>query len=94
MDKINHTRGLIESFHAVYPQLKDLDFITQAPKLDVPVYLFAGRNDVNAMYTMVEDYYNTLEAPHKDLIWLEGGHGLDGINLQQFVDVMLNRVLA
>jgi pimeloyl-ACP methyl ester carboxylesterase len=94
IDKINHTRGLIESFQVVYPQLKDLDFITQAPKLEVPVYLFAGRNDVNAMYTIVEEYYNTLEAPRKELTWLEGGHGLDGSNLGQFVDVMVNKVKA
>ncbi|MDQ2692709.1 MAG: lysophospholipase, partial [Chloroflexota bacterium] len=94
VDKINHTRGLVESFDAIYPQLKDLDFITQAPKLEVPVYLFAGRNDVNAMYTIVEEYYNVLDAPHKELIWLEGGHGLDGSNLHQFVDVMVNEVLA
>jgi acyl-CoA synthetase (AMP-forming)/AMP-acid ligase II len=45
VDKINHTRGLTESFEVVYPQLKDLDFITQAPKLDVPVYIFVGRSD-------------------------------------------------
>src|SRR5215207_2481275 len=94
MDKINHTRGVIDSFNAVYPQLKDLDFITQAPKLEVPVYIFAGRNDVNAMYTIVEEYYNVLEAPRKELIWLEGGHGLGGDNLHQFVEVMLNSVLA
>jgi pimeloyl-ACP methyl ester carboxylesterase len=94
VDKINHTRGLIESFNVIYPQLKDLDFITQAAKLDVPVYLFAGRNDVNAMYTIVEKYYNVLEAPHKELIWLNGGHGLGGDNLLQFVDVMINKVLA
>ena len=68
--------------------------MTQTPKLDVPVYLFAGRNDVNAMYTIVEEYYNVLEAPRKELIWLEGGHGLDGNNLHQFVDVMVNKVLA
>ena len=94
VDKINHTLGLMESFNVVYPQLADLDFITQAPKLEVPVYLFAGRNDVNAMYTIVEEYYNVLDAPHKELTWLEGGHGLDGSNLHQFVDVMINRVLA
>jgi pimeloyl-ACP methyl ester carboxylesterase len=93
VDKINHTRGLIESFDIIYPQLKDLDFITQAPRLDVPVYIFAGRNDVNAMYTIVEEYFNVLEAPHKELIWLEGGHGLGGDNLHQFVDVMIHKVL-
>ena len=94
VDKINHTRGLIESFQVVYPQLKDLDFMTQAPTLEVPGYLFAGHNDVNAMHTIVEEYFNNLEAPHKVLTWLEGGHGLDGSNLGQFVDVMINQVKA
>lgn len=94
VDKINHTRGLIESFRDVYPQLKDLDFMTQAPKLEVPVYIFAGRNDVNAMSSLVQRYYNILEAPRKQLIWLDGGHGLDDRNMGQFVDVMVNTVLA
>jgi pimeloyl-ACP methyl ester carboxylesterase len=93
VDKINHTRGLIESFEMVYPQLEDLDFKTQATALEVPVYIFAGRDDVNAMSSLVEDYYDILEAPHKELTWLEGGHGLDGRNLGQFVDVMVNQVL-
>jgi pimeloyl-ACP methyl ester carboxylesterase len=94
VDKVNHTRGLVESFTVVYPRLEDLDFETQAPELDVPVYIFAGRDDVNAMSSLVERYYNLLEAPHKELIWLDGGHGLDGRNLGQFVDVMVNTVLA
>jgi pimeloyl-ACP methyl ester carboxylesterase len=94
VDKINHTRGLMESFEVVYPQLKNLDFLTQARKLDVPVYLFAGKDDVNAMSSLVEEYYNNLEAPHKELIWLEGGHGLTSENLPQFVNVMVNNVLA
>ena len=94
IDKINHTRGLIESFRVVYPQLSDLDFTTQAARLDVPVYIFLGRNDVNAMTSLVERYYNVLEAPHKELIWLEAGHGLDAENLPFFENVMENKVLA
>lgn len=94
VDKINHTRGLMESFEVVYPQLADLDLTKQAPELTVPVYLFAGRNDVNAMSSIVEGYYNILEAPQKELIWLDGGHGLDGRNVGQFMDVMVNKVKA
>ena len=93
VDKINHTRGLIQSFEVVYPQLQDVDFTTQAAMLDVPVYIFVGRNDVNAMSSLVEEYFNILEAPRKELIWLNGGHGLDGSNLGLFVDVMVNKVL-
>jgi hypothetical protein len=94
VDKINHTRGLVDSFPVVYPQLENLDFKTQAAKLEVPVYIFAGRDDVNAMSSLVEEYFNLLEAPRKELIWLQGGHGLDGGNIHQFVDVMVNMVLV
>jgi len=92
VDKVNHTRGLIDSFNVVYPQLTDLDFAEQATKLQVPVYFFVGRNDVNAMAPLVEDYYDKLSAPHKELIWLEGGHGLGSADPSQFLDVMVNRV--
>lgn len=94
VDKVDHTRGLIESFRVVYPQLSDLDFTTQANNLEVPVYIFLGRHDVNAMTSLVERYYKVLEAPHKELIWLEAGHGLDAANLPLFEDVMVNKVLA
>jgi|GEM_PF-1653637 len=94
IDKVNHTRGLIESFTAVYPQLEDLDFMAQAQRLEVPVYIFAGRDDVNAMSSLVERWVAALDAPHKELIWLDGGHGLDGSNVDQFTKVMVERVLA
>jgi pimeloyl-ACP methyl ester carboxylesterase len=93
VDKINHTRGLMESFTVVYPQLGDLDFTTQAVRLEVPVYIFAGKEDVNALGSLIEEYYNVLEAPSKQLIWLEGGHGLSDESLPQFVDVLVNTVL-
>ena len=76
VDKINHTLGLVQSFTVVYPQLSDLEFTRQAAKFALPVYIFAGRDDVNAMSSLVEDYFNQLDAPRKKLIWLNGGHGL------------------
>ncbi len=94
VDKVNHTLGLAESFKVVYPQLEKLDFRTQAAKLDVPVYMFVGRNDVNAMTSLVEEYYNVLEAPHKELIWLDGGHGLGGDNFNQFREVVVDQILV
>jgi pimeloyl-ACP methyl ester carboxylesterase len=94
LDKINHTRGLVDSFQQVYPQLEDLDFTTQAAALEVPVYIFAGKDDVNAMSSLVEGYVSLLDAPRKQLIWLQGGHGLGPENIDQFTDVMVNTVLT
>jgi pimeloyl-ACP methyl ester carboxylesterase len=90
VDKVNFARGLLDSFPVVYPQLRDLDFTTQAASLDVPVYFLVGRNDVNAMASLVDRYYRVLQAPHKELIWLEGGHGATP---EQIRDVLVNKVL-
>lgn len=90
-DRVNFDRGLIESYAVLYPQLRDLDFATQATKIDVPMYFLHGRNDVNAVASLVERYYNALEAPYKELIWIESGHGASA---QEILDTMVNRVLA
>lgn len=90
IDKVNFARGLIDSFPVVYPQLRDLDFTTQAATLRVPVYFLVGRNDVNAVASLVERYYNVLNAPQKKLIWVEGGHGATA---EQIVDTLVNTVL-
>ena len=92
LNRVNWERGLYETFTVVYPQLQHLDFTTQAARLDVPVYFLEGRMDVNAMASLVEHYYTVLQAPHKELIWSKSGHG--GMDSNQFVDVMVNRVLA
>jgi pimeloyl-ACP methyl ester carboxylesterase len=89
-DKVNFDRGLIESYAVLYPQLRDLDFTTQAARLQVPVYFLVGRNDVNAMASLVERYYNVLQAPHKELIWLDSGHGASSDDI---VNAMVNQVL-
>jgi pimeloyl-ACP methyl ester carboxylesterase len=94
LDRLNYIRGFLETFAQVYPQLQGLDFMTQAARLDVPVYLLVGRADVNAMASLTEEYYNRLQAPHKELIWFKSGHSMTDSDTSQFVDVMVNDVLA
>ena len=94
LDKVNYERGMIETYTVLYPQLKNLDFAVQANTLDVPVYFFEGRKDVNAVTSLVEHYYSVLQAPHKELIWSNSGHGISAADPKQVVDVMVNRVLV
>ena len=91
VDRVNFARGLLDSFPVLYPQLRDLDFTTQAAQLDVPVYFLVGRQHVNAMASLVEGYYNGLQAPHKELIWLASGHGATPTEL---ADALVSKVLA
>ncbi len=53
-----------------------------------------GRQDVSAMSSLAERYYNGLQAPHKELIWLQSGHGkMSEADFNQFMDVMVNHML-
>lgn len=75
IDKINFLRGIVTTFNHVYPQLYGIDLRTKYPKLEVPVYFFLGRHDINAPAFLVEDYLAILEAPNKEIIWFEhSGH--------------------
>jgi len=75
LDKINFFRGVINTFNDVYQQLYDIDLRTDYTKLDVPVYFFLGRHDVNAPVGLVEEYERVLNAPDKGIIWFEhSGH--------------------
>jgi pimeloyl-ACP methyl ester carboxylesterase len=95
VDKVNWVRGLDQVFTAVYPRLGEIDMPTNAPRLNVPAYYIEGRWDVNAMASLVEEYFEGLEAPHKRLIWFDySGHTPLYEEPNRFVDVLVNTVLA
>ncbi|RCX21098.1 pimeloyl-ACP methyl ester carboxylesterase [Anaerobacterium chartisolvens] len=75
LDKINYARGVINTFGHVYQQLYDIDMRTDYTKLNVPVYFFLGRYDINAPTVLVEEYERVLNAPDKGIVWFEhSGH--------------------
>ena len=93
-DKVNWVRGLLETMDIVYPQLWEVDFRAQATELEVPVYFLIGRHDVNAPPVLTEQYYELLNAPHKELIWFErSGHNPWVTESSLFVDVVVNKIL-
>lgn len=75
LDKINYLRGIINTFNHVYPQLYDIDLRTDYARLNVPVYFFLGRHDLNAPTVLAEEYEQVLKAPDKGIVWFEhSGH--------------------
>jgi len=93
-DKVNYVRGLLQTMNVLWPQLWELDFREQAPRLEVPVYFLEGRHDVNAPPYLAENYLQRLEAPHKELVWFEhSGHSPWVEESEKVVDVMVNTVL-
>ena len=75
LDKINYLRGILDTFNTIYPQLYDIDLKKEYAQLNVPVYFFIGRHDLNAPTDFVEEYYQLLQAPSKQIIWFDhSGH--------------------
>ncbi len=75
LDKINFFRGIINTYNHVYQQLYTIDMRKDYTKLEMPVYFFLGRHDVNAPTVLVEEYFQILEAPDKKIVWFEhSGH--------------------
>jgi pimeloyl-ACP methyl ester carboxylesterase len=93
-DKVSWFRGVLETLGYVYPQLWDIDFRKQAAKLDVPVYFLIGRHDINAPVKLTQEYYDILEAPHKEIVWFEhSGHNPWVTEGEEFTRVMVEKVL-
>ncbi len=51
--------------------MAQLDYIEAIPKLEVPAYFLIGRNDYNTPFKLVENYYQIIEAPEKELVVFE-----------------------
>jgi pimeloyl-ACP methyl ester carboxylesterase len=91
LDKINFFRGIVNTFNHVYQQLYTIDMRTDYTKLEVPVYFFLGRHDVNAPTMLVEEYMQVLDAPDKKIIWFEhSGHSPWINEPEKFVEEVLS----
>jgi pimeloyl-ACP methyl ester carboxylesterase len=90
LDKINYFRGIVSTFNSVYPQLYNVDLRKNYKEIDVPVYFFLGRHDINAPTSFVEDYFELLHAPSKEIVWFEhSGHSPWINESERFVSELL-----
>jgi pimeloyl-ACP methyl ester carboxylesterase len=91
-DKVSWFRGVIDTLGVVYPQLWGVDFRTQAPKLEVPVYFLIGRHDINAPTILTEEVLRTCSTRRtRRLVWFEhSGHTPWVHESARFVQVMVD----
>lgn len=94
LDRIYYLLGLKNTYNEVYPQLQDIDLRQEAPRLELPVYIVLGRNDMNNPSQLPEEYFNLLEAPSKQLTFFEdSGHGMIWEEADLFHDLMVGTVV-
>lgn len=75
IDKFSYLIALNDTFNSFYPKLYGIDLRKDYAKIDIPVYFFIGKLDLNAPISLTQDYYNCLKAPNKEIVWFEhSGH--------------------
>ncbi len=75
-DKIGLALGYKKCLTYMWPTTSKCNFPKECTHFEMPYYIFQGRHDNNTPSALVENYFNAIEAPDKDLIWFENSaHG-------------------
>jgi pimeloyl-ACP methyl ester carboxylesterase len=64
-------RGISATQTALLPTLAVLDLVSDIPRLEVPLTMVQGRLDQVAPCEAARRYFDTVQAPSKDLVWFE-----------------------
>lgn len=93
-DKYGLIKGYKLVLGAMWPTLTMYDFPTQCYKFKVPYYIFQGRLDKNTPSDLIQDFYDVIEAPDKDLVWFEhSAHGPIGEEPEKFKKLLREKLL-
>lgn len=92
--RLSYPACFTASLDAIWGEIDDLDFQSQIPRLEVPVFFFVGRHDWNTPYPLVEAWAEVLEAPSVELVWFEdAGHMIPLESPAKFQRALLDKVL-
>ncbi len=94
LDTWNELRGFADMGGLVYPQLQDVDFRRDVPRLDVPVYFMQGRHELTARSSLADEWIKGLRAPIKQVYeFAHSGHNADAEEAGRYNDLLVNVVL-
>jgi len=88
-------KGLHFTMHAIYDELKNINFTKEIQTIKVPIYFFSGKYDMITPTILVEDFYNILEAEKgkKFVIFENSAHFLIKEEKEKYQDLLINVVL-
>lgn len=93
-DKIGTAKGYKVCLSEMWPTIVQYDFIKDCNTFQMPYYIFQGRKDNNTPSSLVQAFYDAIQAPDKDLIWFENSaHGPMGEEPEKFKKLMREKLL-
>ncbi len=94
-DKIGTAKGYKVCLSQMWPTIVHYDFVKDCGPFQMPYYIFQGRLDRNTPSALVQEFYDSIQAPDKDLIWFEhSAHGPLGEEPEKFKRLMREKFLA
>jgi len=94
-DKIGTANGYKLCLSHMWPTIVRYDFLADCHQFTMPYYIFQGRKDENTPSSLIQAYYDAIEAPDKDLVWFENSaHGPLGEEPEKFKKLMREKFLA
>ena len=94
-EKLGTAKGYQLCLTQMWPTIVHYDFYRDMHIFDVPYYIFQGRKDENTPASLIQEYYDAIVAPDKDLIWFEhSAHGPLGEEPERFKKHLREKFLA
>ena len=91
---LNYFKQWEQQWMPVYAELYSLDLANQIAKIDCPLFVLQGDQDLTTNYQVVESFFDQVAAPEKELIWLEGiGHNIPGTASEAMQDIILRSLI-
>ncbi len=73
VERINIWRGKVASgSFAVHNESGLFNAFEMVPYIEIPIYFFAGENDMTCCTSLQKEYYEMIKAPHKEFFLYEG----------------------
>lgn len=75
-DIYNLIRGFAQvPTFAIYHEMLSADLTSLGPDFKIPIFIFQGSEDERAPAPLAQQYFDTIQAPHKEFVLLQGaGH--------------------
>jgi proline iminopeptidase len=94
VEKINVFRGFLDTAAILYPQLQELDFRRDVPRLEVPLYIMDGAAELSARRDLALEWFDNVDAPIKRTFTFENAaHAPAFEHFEAFTEIMNEIIL-
>ena len=85
--------GYRRVLETMWEEIGKTNFPETCTSFEIPFFIFDGRLDMNTPSELVEDWFNMIKAPRKELIWFENsGHNPMGDEGEKFKKLLREKL--